>query len=120
MVFYEAPHKLCQTLIDLADCFGTDRRISLCRELSKLHEEILRMTLGEAIAYYEAQPPRGEYVLVLEGATAPPPNRRSPWTWVWSGVRQLMSEGYAPQRRRQTGGQGPGLAKNALYEATWK
>ena len=52
MVFYEAPHKLAATLRDLADTFGADRPISLCRELTKLHEEIRRATLGEAADYY--------------------------------------------------------------------
>jgi len=68
MIFYEAPHKLCATLEDLCAVFGPERRISLCRELTKLHEQVLRTTLGEAVAYYECQPPRGEFVLVVEGA----------------------------------------------------
>lgn len=69
MIFYEAPHKLRTTLSDLSDFFGTDRRISICREITKLHEETLRFTLAESIDYYEKNEPRGEYVLVLEGAT---------------------------------------------------
>ncbi len=68
MLFHEAPHKLRATLKDFDSAFGDDRRIAICRELTKLNEEVLRMTLGEAIAYYEEQEPRGEYVLVLEGA----------------------------------------------------
>ena len=68
MIFYEAPHKLCATLRDLAAAFGGERRISLCRELTKLHEEVLRLTLDGAVAYYETQPPRGEDVLIVEGA----------------------------------------------------
>jgi 16S rRNA (cytidine1402-2'-O)-methyltransferase len=68
MVFYEAPHKLKTTLADLAEAFGGDRRISLCRELTKIHEEVLRLTLSEAVEYYKINEPRGEYVLVLEGA----------------------------------------------------
>lgn len=68
MIFYEAPHKLCATLEDMAKTFGGERPISLCRELSKLHEEIIRTTLGEAIAYYEERQPKGEFVLVVRGA----------------------------------------------------
>lgn len=68
MVFYEAPHKLKTTLADLAQFFGGDRRISLCRELTKIHEEVLRLTLAEAVAYYSVNEPKGEFVLVLEGA----------------------------------------------------
>ncbi len=67
MVFYEAPHKLKATLADLSECFGGERRISLCRELTKIHEEVLRMTLSEAVEYYNSNEPRGEFVLVVEG-----------------------------------------------------
>ena len=68
MIFHEAPHKLRATLGDLAETFGPERRISLCRELTKLHEETLRMTLADAVAYYAATEPKGEFVLVVEGA----------------------------------------------------
>lgn len=68
MIFYEAPHKLCRTLADMKDTFGEDRKISLCREITKLNEEAIRTTLGEAVKMYEEKEPRGEYVLVLEGA----------------------------------------------------
>ena len=68
MLFHEAPHKLEATLSDFYRTFGEDRRIAICRELTKAHEEILRMTIGEAVAYYREQSPRGEYVLVVEGA----------------------------------------------------
>ena len=67
MIFYEAPHKLRATLSDMAEAFGEGRRISLCRELTKLNEETVRITLGEAVALYEECEPRGEYVLVVEG-----------------------------------------------------
>ena len=71
MIFYEAPHKLTATLDDLAEAFGGERRIALCRELTKLHEEIFRTTLAGAAARYGAESPRGEFVLVVEGAPAP-------------------------------------------------
>ncbi|MBM6871029.1 16S rRNA (cytidine(1402)-2'-O)-methyltransferase [Pseudoflavonifractor phocaeensis] len=70
MIFYEAPHKLTATLADLAAAFGQDRRVSLCRELTKLHEEVRRTTLGEACRWYGENPPKGEFVLVVEGAPA--------------------------------------------------
>lgn len=69
MIFYEAPHKLTTTLADLCELFGPDRPIALCRELTKLHEEVVRTTLGQAVERYQAQPPRGEFVLVVAGAT---------------------------------------------------
>ena len=68
MIFYEAPHKLLSTLEDMAEVFGEDRPISLCRELTKLHEEVVRTTLGGAIAKYTENAPKGEFVLVLAGA----------------------------------------------------
>lgn len=68
MIFYEAPHKLRATLDDLCAAFGGERRISLSRELTKLHEETLRMTLAEAVAYFTETAPRGEFVMIVEGA----------------------------------------------------
>lgn len=67
LIFYEAPHKLKTTLSDMAEIFGFDRKISFCRELTKLNEEIKRTNLGDALSYYESNEPRGEYVLVVEG-----------------------------------------------------
>ena len=68
MIFYEAPHKLTDTLADLWDTFGGERRISLCRELTKLHEEVRRTTLAQACEHYAHNEPKGEFVLVVEGA----------------------------------------------------
>ena len=68
MIFHEAPHKLLTTLQDMAAVFGPERRIALCRELTKLHEETVRTTLGEAVAHYTEASPKGEFVLVLAGA----------------------------------------------------
>ncbi len=67
LIFYEAPHKLVYTLNDLLEALG-DRKIALCRELTKIHEEVLRGTISEMIAYYAEKSPKGEYVLIVEGA----------------------------------------------------
>ena len=67
IIFYEAPHKLKSTLSDMSEIFGAERKISLCREITKLNEEIKRTTLGEAVSFYSTNEPRGEYVLVVEG-----------------------------------------------------
>ena len=67
MIFYEAPHKLLATLEDFAEVLGADRKITLCRELTKLHEEFFRTTMGEAVAHYTENKPKGEFVLVVEG-----------------------------------------------------
>lgn len=72
LIFYEAPHKLRTTLDDLLAAFGP-RRISLCRELTKLHEEVIRTTLPEAVELYRQTDPRGEYVLIVEGCTETAP-----------------------------------------------
>ena len=68
MIFYEAPHKLLATLESMAEVFGGERPISLCRELTKLHEEVVRTTLSQAIQKYTETPPKGEFVLVVAGA----------------------------------------------------
>ena len=68
LIFYEAPHKLVATLRDMLEVLG-DRKITLVRELTKIHEEVRHTTLAEGLAYYEASPLRGEFVLVLEGAS---------------------------------------------------
>lgn len=68
LIFYEAPHKLKNTLSDMQKAFGGDRKIALVRELTKLHEEVKRCTLDEAVAFYEENNPRGEYVIIVDGA----------------------------------------------------
>lgn len=73
LIFYEAPHKLVATLKDLLEVLG-DRKISLCRELTKLHEQVRRTTLREGLGYYQENPPKGEFVLVIEGA----PDKKEP------------------------------------------
>lgn len=68
LIFYEAPHKLKYTLLDMCECFGGDRKIALVRELTKIHEEVIRTTLAEAVSLYDEKSPRGEYVIIIEGA----------------------------------------------------
>ena len=71
MIFHEAPHKLRTTLEDLRETFGPDRPIALCRELTKLHEQVIRTTLDGALTEYRDREPRGEYVLIVAGNPAP-------------------------------------------------
>lgn len=116
MVFYEAPHKLRTTLADLEAFFGTERRISLCRELTKVHEEVLRMTLGEAVEYYETTMPRGEYVLVLEGQTV----RTSDEFTIDDAlvrVRKLVEMGERPVDACKAIAKECGFRKSELYSA---
>ena len=115
MIFYEAPHKLCATLEDMAKTFGEERPISLCRELSKLHEEVIRTTLGEAIAYYEERQPKGEFVLVVRGAE---PEEEKELT-VEDGlavVMRLREEGMSLKDAVKQVAKDLGLPKNQLYD----
>lgn len=118
MIFYEAPHKLVRTLSDFASVFGPERRISLCRELTKLHEEILRTTLGEAAAYYETQAPRGEYVLILEGAPMPEPVPAPSLADAAERVNALLAQGLRRKEAVKQVSEALGIPKNTLYEAS--
>lgn len=116
MIFHEAPHKLRTTLDDLCQAFGPERRIALCRELTKLHEETMRTTLGGAAAYYRENTPKGEYVLVLEGASP----AEAPIASMESGVariRQLRGEGLGMKAAVRQAAEETGLPKNDLYQA---
>ena len=114
MIFYEAPHKLCATLRDLAAAFGGERRISLCRELTKLHEEVLRLTL-DAVAYFTENAPKGEFVLVLRGA----PERSEPEVTAEQAleiVARYRSEGRALKEACKLAAADTGFGKNELYQ----
>ena len=69
MIFYESPYRLVKTLQQFADTYGADRRVSVCREISKVHEESVRGTLAEVIAHFKEKEPKGEIVIILEGKT---------------------------------------------------
>ena len=116
MIFYEAPHKLLSTLEDMAAVFGPERPISLCRELTKLHEEVVRTTLGEAVEKYTAQPPKGEFVLVLAGAPEQPKESASTDDAV-SRVRALMETGLSRKDAIKQAAKELDLPKNVVYEA---
>ena len=114
MIFYEAPHKLCATLGDLLEYFGPQRRISLCRELTKLHEEVLRTTLEGAVAHYADLAPKGEFVLVVEGA---PPVEEQPLS-LEEGVALVLArraEGMSMKDAAKQVAAETGLSKNELY-----
>ena len=116
MIFYEAPHKLTATLESMAEVFGSERPISLCRELTKLHEEVIRTTLGGAMALYEEIAPKGEYVLVVAGA---PEEEKEVATVVDAKARvlQLMESGMSRKDAVKQTAQELNLPKNAVYEA---
>ena len=119
MIFYEAPHKLLNTLESMAEVFGPDRPISFCRELTKLHEEVVRTTLGEAIERYTAQPPKGEFVLVVAGA--PAAQKQLPTTEdAAKRVLELTAEGMSRKDAIKQTAQELGLPKNVVYDAALK
>ena len=119
MIFYEAPHKLLNTLQDLLNAFGPDRRISLCRELTKLHEEVIRTTLQGALDYYTDTAPRGEYVLVLEGAE-PPEEEELTVEKALELVSAKMGQGLSRKDAVKQVAKETGFPKNALYDAALK
>ena len=119
MIFYEAPHKLRQTLGDLEAAFGAERPISLCRELTKLHEEVIRTTLSGARALYTAQEPRGEYVLIVAGAAPETPETPTE-EQLLALVREQMVQGLSRKDAVKTVSKQTGCAKNALYDAALK
>lgn len=117
MIFYEAPHRLISTLEALEASFGPDRRISLCRELTKLHEEFYRTTLHEAIAHYQESEPRGEFVLVVEGMQACPEESIS-IDDALALVNAQMSQGLSRKDAVKLVAAQTGLKKNTLYDAS--
>lgn len=119
MIFHEAPHKLKATLEDLAATFGGDRRISLCRELTKLNEEVLRLTLAAAVEYYNENTPRGEYVLVLEGAREGSTSEAAFWTdmTVPDHVAYYMEQGMTKKDAIKAAAKDRGVPRNQVYQA---
>ena len=115
MVFHEAPHRLRATLGDMAEVLG-DRPAALCRELTKLHEETMRTTLGQAAAYYAANEPRGEYVLVVAGR----PRQDRPQLTLEEGaarVLRLREDGMRMKDAVRQVADDTGLSRNDLYDA---
>jgi len=119
MIFYEAPHKLLSTLEDMASVFGPDRPISLCRELTKLHEEVVRTTLGGAIEKYTENPPKGEFVLVVAGA-APQEKPAATLEDAVARAEALMESGLSRKDAARQAAKELGLPKNVIYDATLK
>ena len=115
MIFYEAPHKLVATLRDLADTFGREREISLCRELTKLHEEIRRTTLGEAADWYGEETPRGEFVLVVRGAQPEEEGECTLEDGLTLAERLREEEGLSLRDAVRQAAKELGLSRNELY-----
>ena len=115
MIFYEAPHKLSATLEDLARAFGETRPVSLCRELTKLHEQVWRTTLGQAAAYYRENAPKGEFVLVVRGREPVEEGETTPEDGL-ERVRELMEGGASLRDGVKQAAKELGLSRNQLYD----
>lgn len=118
MIFYEAPHKLRKTLSDFSKVFGSDRRVALCRELTKVHEEVWRTTLGEAAAHYREKEPRGEFVLVIEGRERPTVQEEE-YTLEEAAAlaKELAAGGLSASEAAKQAAQQTGFKKSQLYSA---
>ena len=118
VIFYEAPHRLRSTLDELSAAFGGDRSITLCRELTKLHEEIWKTTLAEAVARYRDNEPRGEYVLVMAGAPEADPaeNAPTPEQAAAHALALMREEGMAPSAAAKAAAQGTPYGKSEIYK----
>jgi len=112
-VFYEAPHKLRNTLADFLEYFGGDRKIALCREITKIHEEVLRFTVSEAVSYYQEHEPRGEYVLVLEENVSD--NGSISIEQAFEQVKKLIEVGEKPVDACKAVAKETGYRKGELY-----
>ena len=115
MVFYEAPHKLAQTLGDLCAAFGEERRIALCREMTKLHEEVIRCTLGEARARFTENEARGEFVLVVAGA--PEREKASDGDGALARALALAESGLSARDAVRQASEEFSVSRSALYRA---
>lgn len=120
LVFYEAPHKLIHTLMDLREAFG-NRRIVLARELTKKFEQIIRCTLDEAVAKYDAEPPKGEFVLILEGEDEKLLEEIRAESWnsisLEEHLRKYLDSGLARKEALKKVAEDRGLSKRDVYNS---
>lgn len=115
-ILYEAPHKLIATLLDLCEALGGERRISLCRELTKINEEVLHLTLAEAAEYYKEREPRGEYVLILEGASIPVSSEDFSALSPEEHVKKYTDEGLSRKDAIKAAARDRGMSKSDFYK----
>lgn len=124
MILYEAPHHLKKTLADLAETLGGSRKISLCRELTKKHEEAIRTTISEALAQYELEEPRGEYVLVIEGKSWAEQDQEAKDDWAKLSIPEHMqhylAKGMSEKDAMKAVAKDRGVSKREIYAALKK
>ncbi len=117
MIFYEAPHKLLNTLQDFCTYFGTDRKLTIARELTKLHEEIRLTTTGEALEFYQTNPPKGEFCLVLQGYTAPVQEEDRLDDLAQKALRLMEEENMSVSEASKKVSAGTKFSKSEVYKA---
>ena len=119
MIFYEAPHKLKNTLKDFYEVFGGDREISVCRELTKIHEQVILTTVSKAVEMYDETVPKGEFVLVVKGADAPPEDEETDFTLedAVSIALEKAEGGLSASAAAKFASQITGFKKNDIYSA---
>lgn len=120
MILYEAPHRLLRTLGELLDVLG-DRRASVCRELTKKHETVLRTTLSEALAWYETHEPRGECVIVLEGRSREQMQKEEQQDWeeidIRAHVELYEARGMDRKEAMKQAARDRGISRRDVYAA---
>ena len=121
IILYEAPHHLVKTLQELSEVLGADRRLTICRELTKRHEEKMQTTLGDSLHYYEAKEPRGEYVLVIEGKPRAQIEREQQAEWETMSIEEHMahyeSQGIDRKEAMKLVAKDRGVSKRDIYQS---
>ena len=121
IVLYEAPHHLVRTLTELAEALGADRRLAVCRELTKRHEEKMQTTLGDSLHYYEAKEPRGEYVLVIDGKSRAQIRKEQQAAWESMSIEEHMehyeSQGADRREAMKLVAKDRGVSKREIYQS---
>ena len=121
IILYEAPHHLVKTLQELSKVLGADRRLTICRELTKRHEEKMQTTLGDSLHYYEAKEPRGEYVLVIEGKSRAQIEREQQAEWETMSIEEHMahyeSQGIDRKEAMKLVAKDRGVSKRDIYQS---
>ena len=124
IIIYEAPHHLVRTLQELSDILGGDRRLTICRELTKRHEEKLQMTLADSLSYYEVNEPRGEYVLIIAGRSREEMKKEEQAGWEALSLEEHMahyeSQGIDRKEAMKRVAKDRGVSKRDIYQALLK
>lgn len=124
IIIYEAPHHLVRTLQELSDTLGGDRRLTICRELTKPHEEKLQMTLTDSLSYYEVNEPRGEYVLIIAGRSREEMKKEEQAGWEALSLEEHMahyeSQGIDRKEAMKRVAKDRGVSKRDIYQALLK